>query len=62
MSRKHFEALAYEIKDSYLSARTDEERAAIAKLAGKIARVCSNHNPNFDDRRFLVACAIWTAA
>ena len=62
MSRKHFEALAREIRASYESAKADTHneaaRAAVAELAGRIARVCSDHNPNFNDRRFLVACGI----
>jgi hypothetical protein len=58
MSRKHFEALAKEIKSSLAAATDTAARMAVVELAGRIARVCSDHNPNFDDRRFLVACGI----
>lgn len=62
MSRKHFEALAAAIAESYYEACQDTHneaaRAAVCTLAGRIARACSNDNPRFDDRRFLRACGI----
>lgn len=59
MSRKHFEALAKEIREEYLASECEPAaRDAICALAGRIARVCSDHNPNFDDTRFLAACGI----
>jgi len=61
MSRKHFEALAAAIAENYqlaVDADNVEARAAIARLAGSIARACANDNPRFDDRRFLAACGI----
>lgn len=61
MSRKHFEALAAEIRTAYADACSgagEEARNAVANLAGRIARACSDSNPNFDDRRFLKACGI----
>lgn len=56
MSRKHFEALAAAIKESYNQAETAEARSAVACTAAAIARVCLNDNPRFDDKRFIVAC------
>lgn len=65
MSRKHFEALAAAIAESYLEACQDTHneaaRAAVATLAGRIARACANDNPRFDDKRFLAACGITTS-
>jgi hypothetical protein len=58
MSRKHFEALAREISEAYANAATPEARTAVAEMAGRIARVCSDNNPNFSDKRFLAACGI----
>jgi hypothetical protein len=61
MSRKHFEALAAEIRAEYTCARTYDNfpaAEAIARLAGRIARVCADSNPNFSDARFIKACGI----
>lgn len=62
MSRKHFEALAREIRTSLEEAKKDTHNEAaahaVACLAGRIARVCADHNPNFDDARFMKACGI----
>jgi hypothetical protein len=68
MTRKHFEALAAEIRAEYTCARTYDNFPAaeaiarlagrIARLAGRIARVCADSNPNFSDARFIKACGI----
>jgi post-segregation antitoxin (ccd killing protein) len=61
MSRKHFTALAEEIRAEYnhtFITGNVEARAAIATLAGRIARVCADSNPNFSDARFIKACGI----
>jgi post-segregation antitoxin (ccd killing protein) len=63
MSRKHFEALAAEIRAEYtaaVNAGNLEGRASIAALAGRIARVCADSNPNFSDARFIKACGLPT--
>ena len=57
LTRKHFEALAAEIRQ--IPDRVVREQAAHA-----MARVCRQFNPNFDMSRFLAACdvleALWT--
>lgn len=58
MSRKHFESLAAAIAENYQLAKDAEARSAVARLAGSIARTCADHNPRFDDKRFLAACGI----
>jgi len=61
MNRKHFEALAAVIAENYTRAINADDAVArdtVARLAGGIARVCADHNPDFDDRRFLNACGI----
>ena len=58
MTTKHFIALAAAIKLSYLQAETPEARRAVAFTAGRIATVCMDHNPNFNDARFIEACGI----
>lgn len=61
MNRKHFNALAAEIRTAYADACSgggEEARTAVANLAGRIARVCADSNPNFSDARFIKACGI----
>lgn len=64
LSRKHFQALADDIRVETQSARTimvgDFERTgmlnAISGMKWEIARMLEKTNPNFDRARFLAAC------
>jgi hypothetical protein len=50
MTKKHFKALALEIRESDQPAETKWFAARV------IARVASQDNPHFDRERFLKAC------
>ena len=51
MTRKHFEALAAEI-------RQIPDKVAREQAARAVARACRQFNPNFDMSRFLAACDV----
>lgn len=54
MTKKHFEAIARIIRDTY----TDDEAgtAALRTAAEEMADYFAMINPNFDRQRFLTAC------
>lgn len=51
LTRKHFEALAVEIRQ--IPDKVAREQAAYA-----VARACRQLNPHFDMARFLAACGV----
>lgn len=51
MSRKHYEALAQEI-------RLIQDQAARQAAFEAVATVCECYNPRFDRRIFAVACGV----
>lgn len=57
MTRKHFAAVAADIKENVEAAdgNTDAIRT-LRQLAGDLARTFKLFNPNFDRVRFLTAC------
>lgn len=58
MTRKHFEAIASDIRHSYENADGDAERFAVRSVAAKLSVTFSIFNPNFDRARFLAACGM----
>jgi hypothetical protein len=64
MSRKHYSAIAERfvdastyVEDNYGETLTRNEVADVLNyLAGKIAGVMEDDNPNFDRKKFLTAC------
>ena len=61
MSKKHFEAIAAEIKELYQRATRHEspdEKTGVCNVARSLARVFSEFNPRFDRHRFLSACGL----
>lgn len=57
MTRKHFEAIAADIKFQ-MEQSNDEGKAAIRSTAAALSVTFSIFNSNFDRRRFLTACGI----
>ena len=57
MTRKHFEALAKALADSYPSEDAHIHAHIIwENIMSEIANVCEASNPNFDRTRFITAC------
>ena len=60
MTRKHFEALAAELKrvgPAYWIDATSRDTVHMAAIQA-VADVCARFNPNFDRARFLAACGV----
>lgn len=59
MSRKHYVAVAEDIRFRYLAReRDDAERDAIKQVAEDLAATFKRFNGRFDRERFLAACGI----
>jgi hypothetical protein len=58
MSRKHYVAIARVINAQVGAAKTIETLDAVKAIANDLAEVMANDNPNFETRRFLVACGV----
>lgn len=57
MSKKHYEALAAEIRKTLVDTKgLFEQQVGVEKLARGIAGVLAVENPRFDRARFLRAC------
>lgn len=59
MSKKHFAALAEELREALQSSQNQPEiRSAVERVIRGIAGVCAQFNGNFDRGRFYRACGL----
>lgn len=58
MTRKHFEAIAADIRVAYTEADGDAERYGVRMVANRLVTTFIGMNPNFDRTRFLTACGL----
>ncbi|UTC29822.1 hypothetical protein BAJUN_01920 [Bajunvirus bajun] len=58
MQKRHFEAVAADIRRAYQQAESDGERRGCYAVAHNLAETFAAANPLFDRQRFLVACGV----
>ena len=62
MTRKHFEALAAELKrvgpDYWIDDTSRDQETVHMAAVQAVADVCARFNPNFDRARFLAECGV----
>lgn len=58
MTRKHFEAVAAALLIEVLTAPDQETRAAVVRVAERLAEQFATFNPNFNKSRFLQSCGV----
>lgn len=58
MTRKHFAAIAADIKAQYEAETNLYAQDAVRSTAYKLARTFASFNPNFDRIRFIMACGV----
>ena len=61
MSRKDYVAIAAVIKASFEAAPSEDGKNAIRHVTNGITGVLRTDNPNFDAKRFYVACGLESA-
>lgn len=61
MTKRHFQAIANEIKSMVMAAITAADDAALERAkntAAQFARLCAESNPRFSPERFYAACGL----
>lgn len=57
-AHKHYEEIAYLIREEVLGAENLPARNAVKRVAGQLARMFAVDNPRFNAARFYAACGI----
>lgn len=58
MQKRHFEAVARDIRRAYQTAESDGERRGCYAVASNLCDTFAAANPLFQRQRFLVACGV----
>lgn len=58
MNKKHFEAIARNLRERVVHGATEAERHVAAQIAREQAILFGQFNDRFDQRRFLDACGV----